>query len=63
MEKYGDLRFIIGSFFFLSGIVLLVLAFTVASQKTYGYELNLYSGLGITLFGAFMIWLHRRDKG
>lgn len=62
MERYGDLRFIIGTFFFISGIVLLVTAFFVASQKTFGHELNLYGGLGMTLFGALMLWLRWRDK-
>lgn len=61
MEKYGDLRFIIGSFFMLSGIVLLTVAFSVASQKTYGHQLNFYGGLGMILFGAFMLWLHQRQ--
>lgn len=62
MEKYGDLRFIIGSFFLLSGVVLLVMAFFFASQKPYGQQLNLYGGLGIVLFAALLLGLWWRDK-
>lgn len=62
MQKFGDLRFIIGCFFFLSGMMLLAMTFFFASQKPYGQQLNLYSGLAITFFGAFMLGLWWREK-
>lgn len=61
MEKLSDLRFIIGLFFSLAGAVLLVLAFTVTSEKEFGQSLNKFAGLAMFVFGAFMLWLTRRS--
>ena len=60
MEKLSDLRFIIGLFFALAGALLLVLSFTVTSDKEFGKNLNLYAGLAMFIFGLFMLWLNRR---
>lgn len=60
MEKYGDLRFIIGTFFSLVGLLLLLMAWLTHSEKSWGTPLNAWSGAGMLLFGAFMLWLHRR---
>lgn len=62
MEKLSDLRFIIGLFFTLAGALLLVLAFTMESGKEFGKNLNLYAGLAMLSFGAFMLWLNGRSK-
>jgi len=60
MEKLSDLRFIIGLFFSIAGALLLVLAFTISSEKEFGKTLNLYAGLAMMVFGGFMLWLSRR---
>ena len=53
MQKLTDLRFIIGMFFSLSGIVLLLTYFAV--QQANHPEMNLYSGAIMLLFGLVML--------
>ncbi|MFQ5445586.1 MAG: hypothetical protein ACE5FF_01520 [Saprospiraceae bacterium] len=60
MEKLSDLRFIIGLFFALAGALLLVLAYTASGNKEFGHSLNLYAGLAMFVFGAFMLWMNER---
>lgn len=55
MQKFTDLRFIIGLFFSLSGLILLLCYFT-ATQSNHP-ELNLYSGGLMLLFGLTMLLL------
>jgi uncharacterized membrane protein HdeD (DUF308 family) len=55
MKKLTDLRFIIGLFFSLTGIILLVCYFIAAKAKH--PELNLYSGGLMLLFGLLMLLL------
>lgn len=55
MQKLTDLRFIIGMFFSLSGIILLLCYFTVSEGKH--PQLNLYAGAAMLLFGLVMLVL------
>ncbi len=58
MEKLTDLRFIIGLFFSLSGLVLLLTYFIVA--QTNHPQMNLYAGSVMLLFGIVMLVLFYR---
>lgn len=61
MEKLTDLRLIIGLFFSLSAIVLLVNYFVDAEAKH--PELNLYSGIAMLAFGLLMLmFFYKGDK-
>ena len=55
MQKFTDLRFIIGLFFSLSGLILL-LCYFIGTQSKHP-ELNLYSGVVMLLFGLLMLLL------
>jgi hypothetical protein len=55
MQKFTDLRFIIGLFFSLSGFILL-LCYFIGNQSNHP-ELNLYSGTVMVLFGLVMLLL------
>jgi hypothetical protein len=55
MQKFTDLRFIIGLFFSLSGFILLLCYFIDTQSKH--PELNLYSGVVMLLFGLLMLLL------
>ena len=61
MEKLTDLRLIIGLFFSLSGLVLLVNYFAGVAAKY--PELNLYSGIAMLVFGLLMLlFFYKGDK-
>lgn len=60
MEKLNDLRFIIGIFFALIGAMLVALAFVLQYETASGKSLNLFAGLAMLVFGAFMLWLSKR---
>ena len=53
MEKFTDLRFIIGMFFSLSGLILLGCYFMGVGVNH--PEMNLYSGALMLLFGLVML--------
>jgi hypothetical protein len=55
MQKFTDLRFIIGLFFSLSGLILLLCYFIGTKSKH--PDLNLYSGVVMFLFGLLMLLL------
>jgi len=55
MQKFTDLRFIIGLFFSLSGLILLLCYFTAAESNH--PELNLYAGGLMLVFGLVMLLL------
>ncbi|MEY3052800.1 MAG: hypothetical protein RLY31_2585 [Bacteroidota bacterium] len=61
MEKFSDLRFIIGLFFFLAGLLLVGLAFFSSPDKEFGQVLNMYVGHGLLLFSAVMWWSNWRS--
>lgn len=58
MARLTDLRFIIGIFFSLAGLILL-LCYFVATESNHP-ELNLYSGALMLLFGLVMLLLFYR---
>lgn len=60
MEKLNDLRFIIGIFFALIGAMLVMLAFVLNYELASGKTLNLFTGLSMMVFGAFMLWMSKR---
>ncbi|MBS1594335.1 MAG: hypothetical protein JST90_08405 [Bacteroidetes bacterium] len=53
MDKLTDLRFIIGLFFSLSGLVLIGTYFAVTQSNH--PQMNLYAGSVMLLFGLFML--------
>jgi len=53
MEKFTDLRFIIGMFFSFCGLILLM-SYFIAAESNHP-ELNLYSGALMFLFGLVML--------
>ena len=55
MQKLIDLRFIIGIFFSLTGLILLVSYFTAAESNH--PQLNLYAGGVMLAFGLLMLLL------
>ncbi len=55
MQKFTDLRFIIGLFFSLSGLILL-LCYFIAAESNHR-ELNLYAGGLMLVFGLVMLLL------
>ena len=56
-----DLRLPIGTFFAMTGIILLITAFAGNSHAALGPEnVNLYCGISMLVFGSVMLWLARR---
>jgi hypothetical protein len=58
-----DLRIPIGSFFTLTGVILVVTG--VVTQNRAPLEtanVNLYCGISILVFGGLMLWLARRSS-
>ena len=55
MKKFTDLRFIIGLFFSLSGLILLLTYFIVTESNH--PKLNLYSGALMLAYGLVMLLL------
>lgn len=59
MNKLFDLRFVIGSFFGLTGIILFIYSFTEKGR----YAVNHFGGLAFLLFDGLMILLsYKKDK-
>ena len=58
MQKFTDLRFIIGLFFSLSGLILL-LTYILGTDSNHP-EMNLYAGGVMLLFGLLMLLLFYR---
>ena len=57
MNKLLDLRFVIGVFFTLIGLLLLVHSFLTGSDMEGSHSVNRYTGLTFLAFGVFMIVL------
>lgn len=59
MNKLFDLRFVIGLFFFVIGILLLLYYFIAAKGIDQRSDVNLWSGLAFVLFGILMLLMSR----
>ena len=55
MNKLLDLRFVIGVFFTLIGLMLVIFSFT--SQEEAAQNINRWCGIVFALFGVLMIFL------
>jgi hypothetical protein len=63
MNKILDLRFVIGCFFLLTGIILLAYSFLSSNSKIADPQnINRWCGGLFVLFGIFMIVISRRNK-
>lgn len=59
LEKFNQLSFVIGIFFTLVALVLLLGYFFIASLH---HEINLYTGIGLLFFGLIMINLKGEES-
>ncbi|HYH14942.1 MAG TPA: hypothetical protein VD794_06975 [Flavisolibacter sp.] len=60
MNKLLDLRFVIGLFFTIIGLLLLLYGFFATTQLETGESINRYTGLVFLAFGILMILLSFR---
>lgn len=60
MSRLTDLRYVIGIFFTLAGVIVLIASFTGDGGKTNGAQINLYAGLVYIVFGLGMWWSGRQ---
>ena len=60
MQKLTDLRFIIGLFFSVTGLIVLLNYFVVSDALH--PELNLYSGAAMLVFGLVMLIFYNRGN-
>ena len=58
LKKLNQLSFVIGLFFILVSLILLVGYLIGSSLKA---PINLYSGLGMLLFGIFMVLIKEEE--
>lgn len=61
-NRLTDLRFVIGLFFILTGILLLMAAFTVKNNHNWEENVNLYTGICVLIFGIGMFLAAIRKK-
>jgi uncharacterized membrane protein HdeD (DUF308 family) len=61
MNKLFDLRFVIGLFFLIIGLLLIGYAFLWDTTE-YKKEVNLYCGLLLSSFGLLMLLLKKKNK-
>jgi hypothetical protein len=59
LKKLNQLSFVIGLFFILVAIILLVGYLISTSLKE---AINLYSGLGMLVFGIFMVMIKEQEE-
>lgn len=62
MNKLYDLRFVIGVFFLIIGVLLIGYAFVSGSFPEYKMKVNLCCGLLFSLFGLFMLVLKKKKE-
>ncbi len=62
MSKLFDLRFLIGLFFLIIGILVVLSSFGTTTVAN-GNSINLYSGLIFLVFAGGMLLNYRADKG
>ena len=61
MNKLFDLRFVIGLFFLIIGLLLIGYAF-LSNATEYKKEVNLYCGLLFSSFGLLMLLVKKKNK-
>jgi hypothetical protein len=61
MNKLFDLRFVIGLFFLIIGMLLIAYSF-LSDAGEYKKEVNLYCGLLFSSFGVLMFLLKQKNK-
>jgi apolipoprotein N-acyltransferase len=59
MHRLFDLRFVIGLFFLVVGLMLIVYGFTTGARE---HAVNRICGILFTVFALFMLWLSRTNK-
>ena len=57
MEKLNDLRFIIGLFFAIVGVILVLLPLNGTDGKTFSINLNLFSGAAMLVLATLLFWV------
>ena len=57
MNKLFDLRFVIGTFFTVVGLLLLIYGFTTANDASNAHAVNKWCGSLFVIFGVLMIIL------
>lgn len=62
MNKLLDLRFVIGVFFVIVGLLLLLHYFFAVRDPAVSTIVNRNTGIVFLIFGAFMIIISRRNK-
>ena len=65
MKNLQDLRFVIGLFFGIISLILLVTSFLVqaSAQASESGNLNMIAGIGMLIFSAFMLISAITDRG
>ncbi len=62
MKKLFDLRFVIGMFFAVVGLLLIIYHFAVNVKAVKYHTINIWSGILYLLFGIVMIVLSFKNK-
>jgi uncharacterized membrane protein HdeD (DUF308 family) len=61
MNRLLDLRFVIGLFFLIVGVLLIIYSYFTPKDQQY-IMINGLCGALFTMFGIMMIWLSRNKK-
>jgi drug/metabolite transporter (DMT)-like permease len=62
MEKLNDLRFIIGLFFAIVGVVLVLLPLNGTDGKAFSINLNLFSGAAMLVLATLLFWVRGKKN-
>ena len=62
MKKLFDLRFVIGLFFAVVGLLLIIYHFAISTKQLDHHSINFYSGIIYLLFGLVMIIVSYKNK-
>ena len=62
MKKLLDLRFVIGIFFSLIGVLLIFYHFFGKQNSSFDNKVNLWSGIVFLVFGLSMIFISEKNK-
>ena len=59
-KKFNNLGFVIGLFFIIVSLILLIGRFFSSREAT---KLNLYTSITFLIFGLFMMWFSKDESG